>query len=167
MQFTLFILILSIHKRAKYRVIFVRHGETEANVGGQFCGWCNADITAKGRYSGLLIESNSSNFTSTTFIILHWVVGEKEAKRVGITLKKYRYQFDVAYTSFLGRASRTLDIILDELGESTIEKYETWRFNERHTGALTGKNKDQALRELGEKQVYLLDETSRESITRY
>lgn len=104
----------------------LRHGESEWNLKNLFCGWYDADLSPKG------IE---------------------EAKRAGKALKDAKYIFDIAYTSVLQRAQKTLDAILTELNLKNIPIVKTWRLNERHYGNLTGLNKAETAKKYGEEQV--------------
>lgn len=79
--------------------------------------------------------------------------GLQEAADAGKTLKRNNYTFDVAHTSVLQRAQRTLCAILDELGQAEIPVHATWRLNERHYGGLTGLDKSETAAKYGEKQV--------------
>jgi len=108
--------------------VLVRHGESEWNRRNLFTGWCNPDLTEKG-----LIEA---------------LVAARMLRSKGIT-------FDVAYSSQLKRAQRTLDIILSELGQSKIPIHFDEALNERHYGDLCGLNKDEARHKWGEAQVQL------------
>jgi 2,3-bisphosphoglycerate-dependent phosphoglycerate mutase len=107
-------------------LVLVRHGESEWNRRNLFTGWCNPDLTEKG-----LIEA---------------LVAARMLRARGIN-------FDVAYTSQLKRAQRTLDIILSELGETNIPIQFDEALNERHYGDLCGLNKDEAKERWGEEQV--------------
>jgi len=114
-------------KPAKYKIVFVRHGESEWNLKNLFCGWYDANLSEKG-------------------------VGEAKAGGKGI--KNAGLKFDQAYTSMLTRANKTLDFILEESGQKdscSIQK--TWRLNERHYGDLTGANKKEAVEKFGAEQV--------------
>ncbi len=106
--------------------MLVRHGESEWNRRNLFTGWCNPDLTEKG-----LIEA---------------LVAARMLRSKGIT-------FDVAYSSQLKRAQRTLDIILSELGQTKIPIHFDEALNERHYGDLCGLNKDEARERWGEEQV--------------
>lgn len=106
----------------------VRHGESEWNQKNLFCGWFDANLSEK---------------------------GQKEAKEAGQTLKNLGYQFDLAYTSVLTRANRTLAIILKEICQEDIPICKTWRLNERHYGGLTGLNKKETAQKYGEEQVQI------------
>lgn len=79
--------------------------------------------------------------------------GQTEAKNAGQALKKANYKFDIAYTSVLIRAQRTLDIILAEIGQKDLSVVKTWRLNERHYGGLTGLNKAETAKKYGDDQV--------------
>ena len=104
----------------------VRHGQSEWNLKNLFTGWKDPDLTPRG------IE---------------------EAHAAGRALKKQGLAFDVAFTSTLKRAERTLDIILAELGQSTLPVWRSAALNERDYGDLTGLNKDEARKKWGEEQV--------------
>ncbi len=109
-------------------LVLVRHGESEWNRLNLFTGWCNPDLTEKG-----LIEA---------------LVAARMLRARGVS-------FDVAYTSKLKRAQRTLDIILSELDETTIPIHFEEALNERHYGDLCGLNKDEARERWGEEQVQI------------
>lgn len=109
----------------KYDVVMVRHGESEWNQKNLFCGWYDADLSDKGR---------------------------QEAATSGRALKDACFKFDIAYTSVLTRAQKTLEIILQEL-EQNIPIEKSWRLNERHYGGLTGLNKTETANKYGEEKV--------------
>lgn len=109
------------------KLVLVRHGESEWNLQNRFTGWTDVDLSENG------------------------IV---EAKEAGCVLKEKGYMFDVAYTSLLKRATRTLDIILEEL-EINIPIKRNYRLNERHYGALQGLNKAETKEKYGEEQVQL------------
>jgi len=111
---------------AKYQIVFVRHGESEWNKLNQFCGWFDADLSPKG------IE---------------------EATAGGLALKNEGLKFDVAFSSVLKRANKTLDIMLQGSDNSTCPVNKTWRLNERHYGGLTGLNKVETVEKHGAEQV--------------
>ncbi|KAJ3664739.1 hypothetical protein Zmor_000285 [Zophobas morio] len=113
--------------KAPYKIVMVRHGESEWNQKNLFCGWVDAHLSDKGK---------------------------QEAANAGKYLKKSGYKFDQAYTSVLSRAQETLCIILKTLGQR-IPVETTWRLNERHYGALTGLNKTETAKKFGEEQVKL------------
>lgn len=110
------------------KLVVVRHGESIWNKENRFTGWTDVDLSEKG------IE---------------------EARNAGRTLKTLGYTFDVAYTSVLKRAIRTLWLILDEMDLMWIQIYNTWRLNERHYGALQGLNKAEMAAKYGEEQVFI------------
>lgn len=110
----------------EHTLVLVRHGESEWNRRNLFTGWCNPDLTEKG-----LIEA---------------LVAARMLRTNGIS-------FDIAYTSQLKRAQRTLDIILSELGQTKIPINFDEALNERHYGDLCGLNKDEAKQRWGEDQV--------------
>jgi len=109
-----------------YKVVLLRHGESDWNRENRFTGWTDVDLSEKGR---------------------------QEAKEAGVTLKSAGFAFDVAYTSVLKRAIRTLWMALDELDQMWIPVYRSWRLNERHYGALQGLNKSETAAKFGEAQV--------------
>ncbi|HHE51624.1 MAG TPA: 2,3-diphosphoglycerate-dependent phosphoglycerate mutase [Candidatus Acetothermia bacterium] len=109
------------------KLMLLRHGESEWNLANRFTGWTDVDLSKKGL---------------------------DEAKRAGEILREGGYAFDVAYTSVLKRAIRTLWIALDELDLMWIPVYRSWRLNERHYGALQGLNKKETAEEYGQEQVH-------------
>ena len=109
-----------------HKLVLVRHGESTWNKENRFSGWTDVDLSEK---------------------------GAEEAHEAGRTLRKEGYLFDVAYTSLLKRAIRTLWIILDELDQMWITVHNSWRLNERHYGALQGLNKAEMAAKYGEEQV--------------
>jgi 2,3-bisphosphoglycerate-dependent phosphoglycerate mutase len=108
------------------KLVLVRHGESAWNQENRFTGWTDVDLTEKGL---------------------------REAKEGGQTLKKEGFVFDVAYTSVLKRAVRTLWCLQDEMDLMWIPVYRSWRLNERHYGALQGLNKAETAEKFGEAQV--------------
>ena len=111
-----------------HKLVLVRHGESTWNKENKFTGWTDVDLSER---------------------------GVQEAREAGQTLRKEGYVFDVAYTSVLKRAIRTLWIMLDELDQMWIPVYNHWRLNERHYGALQGLNKTEMASRYGEEQVLL------------
>ncbi|MCU0651170.1 MAG: 2,3-diphosphoglycerate-dependent phosphoglycerate mutase [Candidatus Omnitrophica bacterium] len=111
-----------------YKVVLLRHGESTWNKENRFTGWTDVDLSDKGR---------------------------EEAKKAGLVLKKEGFVFDVAYTSVLKRAIRTLWTVLDEMDLMWIPVYNSWRLNERHYGALQGLNKSETAAKYGEGQVLI------------
>ncbi len=110
------------------KLVLIRHGESEWNLENKFTGWTDVDLSPN---------------------------GVKEAIAAGDLLKKDDYTFDVAFSSVLKRANRTLDLVLHELGEDKIEKHYSWRLNERHYGALQGLNKADSAQKWGDEQVHI------------
>jgi 2,3-bisphosphoglycerate-dependent phosphoglycerate mutase len=108
------------------KVVLLRHGESTWNKENRFTGWTDVDLSEKGR---------------------------AEAREAGTVLKAGGYIFDVAYTSVLKRAIRTLWMTLDELDLMWIPVHRSWRLNERHYGALQGLNKAETAAKFGEAQV--------------
>jgi 2,3-bisphosphoglycerate-dependent phosphoglycerate mutase len=107
-------------------LVLLRHGESTWNKENRFTGWTDVDLSPKG------IE---------------------EARAAGRQMLNDGYLFDVAYTSVLKRAIRTLWLALDEMDLMWIPEYKTWRLNERHYGALQGLNKLETVERHGEEQV--------------
>jgi 2,3-bisphosphoglycerate-dependent phosphoglycerate mutase len=110
------------------KLVLLRHGESTWNKENRFTGWTDVDLSEKG------IE---------------------EAKEAGRILKQEGYTFDIAFTSVLKRAIRTLWIVLDEMDLMWIPVVRHWRLNERHYGALQGLNKAEMAEKYGEEQVHL------------
>jgi 2,3-bisphosphoglycerate-dependent phosphoglycerate mutase len=108
------------------KVVLLRHGESAWNKENRFTGWTDVDLSEKGL---------------------------AEAHEAGQVLKREGYVFDVAYTSVLKRAIRTLWTVLDELDLMWIPVHNNWRLNERHYGALQGLNKSETAEKFGEAQV--------------
>lgn len=109
-----------------HKLVLLRHGESVWNKENLFTGWTDVDLSEQGR---------------------------QEAQDAGQVLKQQGYTFDVAYTSVLKRAIRTLWIALDEMDLMWIPVVRDWRLNERHYGALQGLNKAQTAAKYGEQQV--------------
>ena len=108
------------------RLVLLRHGESTWNKENRFTGWTDVDLSDKGR---------------------------EEAREAGRLMSAEKYEFDVAYTSVLKRAIRTLWISLDELDMMWIPVHRSWRLNERHYGALQGLNKAETAAKYGDEQV--------------
>src|SRR6185503_4405032 len=109
-----------------YRLVLLRHGESVWNKENRFTGWTDVDLSDRGR---------------------------EEAKEVGSLLKQEGFTFDLAFTSVLKRAIRTLWITLDEMDWMWIPVRNSWRLNERHYGALQGLNKAETAAKFGDQQV--------------
>ncbi|OGX10930.1 MAG: phosphoglyceromutase [Omnitrophica bacterium RIFOXYB12_FULL_50_7] len=109
-----------------YKVVLIRHGESTWNKENRFTGWTDVDLSEKGL---------------------------KEAQDGGQLLKKEGYVFDIAFTSVLKRAIRTLWIVLDQMDLMWIPVIRDWRLNERHYGSLQGLNKSETAAKFGEDQV--------------
>jgi 2,3-bisphosphoglycerate-dependent phosphoglycerate mutase len=110
----------------KYQIVFLRHGESVWNKKGLFTGWTDVNLTKQ---------------------------GEAEARAAGRELRRDGFAFDLAYTSLLRRAARTLQIALREMRETQTPVVTDWRLNERHYGNLQGLNKAAMAQKFGEKQV--------------
>ncbi|MBI2313123.1 MAG: 2,3-diphosphoglycerate-dependent phosphoglycerate mutase [Betaproteobacteria bacterium] len=111
-----------------HKLVLLRHGESTWNKENRFTGWTDVDLSPKGL---------------------------DEARLAGQTLKQNGLTFDIAYTSVLKRAIRTLWIALDEMDLMWIPVQNSWRLNERHYGALQGLNKAETAAKYGEQQVLL------------
>lgn len=109
-----------------YKLVLIRHGESTWNLENRFTGWTDVDLTD---------------------------TGIAQAKKAGQLLKAEGYEFDVAYTSVLKRAIRTLNLALAELDQDWIPVHKSWRLNERHYGALQGLDKAETAAKHGEEQV--------------
>ena len=110
------------------KLVLIRHGESVWNKENRFTGWTDVDLSEK---------------------------GIQEARAGGQLLKKEGYAFDLAVTSVLKRAIRTLWLVLDEMDLMWIPVYRHWRLNERHYGALQGLNKAETAAKYGEEQVHI------------
>lgn len=109
-------------------LVLVRHGQSEWNLKNLFTGWRDVDLTEQ---------------------------GVKEAREAGRKLKAQGLTFDVAYTSALKRAQRTLDLMLEEMGQTGLPVVKDLALNERDYGDLSGLNKDDARKKWGEEQVLI------------
>jgi len=110
------------------QLVLIRHGESAWNLENRFTGWADVDLTPK---------------------------GAEQALAAGQSLKKAGYEFDIAYTSVLRRAIRTLWHIQDAMDLMWIPVVHSWRLNERHYGALTGLNKAETAAKYGDEQVHI------------
>ena len=108
-------------------LVLVRHGQSEWNLKNLFTGWRDVDLTEQ---------------------------GIKEAREAGRKLKAQGLSFDLAFTSALKRAQRTLELLLEEMGQSKIPVFKDQALNERDYGDLVGMNKDDARKKWGEAQVH-------------
>ena len=109
-----------------YKLVLIRHGESTWNLDNRFTGWTDVDLTE---------------------------TGIAQAKNSGQLLKAEGYDFDIAYTSVLKRATRTLWHVLDEMDQTWLPVVHSWRLNERHYGDLQGLNKSETARKFGDEQV--------------
>src|SRR5512147_1294738 len=110
----------------KYKLVLIRHGESTWNLENRFTGWTDVGLTPK---------------------------GELEAHTGGKALKEAGFTFDLAYTSVLRRAIKTLWIVMEEMGLEWIPVINAWQLNERHYGALQGLNKAETAQKFGDAQV--------------
>lgn len=111
-----------------HKLVLIRHGESTWNKANRFTGWADVDLTAH---------------------------GVEQAKEGGRLLKAEGYEFDIAYTSLLKRAIRTLWLVMDEMDQMWITVERAWELNERHYGALQGLNKAETAAKYGEEQVHI------------
>jgi 2,3-bisphosphoglycerate-dependent phosphoglycerate mutase len=111
-----------------YKLVLLRHGESEWNKSNRFTGWTDVDLTEQ---------------------------GVEEARTAGRLLKAEGYDFDFAYSSVLKRAIRTLWLVLDEMDLLWLPVERSWRLNERHYGALQGLNKAETAAKYGDEQVLI------------
>lgn len=109
------------------KLVIVRHGQSQANCDNIFTGWTDVPLTEKGIEQGQMVGD--------------------ELARMGI-------QFDDAHTSYMSRAIKTMNIILERIDQLYIPVYKTWRLNERHYGALSGLNKAKVKEEVGAEQLH-------------
>lgn len=111
-----------------YKIVLMRHGQSEWNRDNRFTGWADVDLTEK---------------------------GIAEAREAGRLLNEAGFTFDITYTSVLKRAIRTLWCTLDEMDLMWLPTVHSWRLNERHYGALQGLNKTETTARYGEEQVLI------------
>ena len=111
-----------------YKLVLIRHGESQWNLENRFTGWTDVDLTDN---------------------------GHQEAVRAGKLLKDEGYDFDVCYTSVLRRAIRTLWTVLGEMDRMWLPVTHSWRLNERHYGGLQGLNKAETAAKYGDDQVHI------------
>jgi len=111
-----------------YKLVLIRHGESTWNKENRFTGWVDVDLTEQ---------------------------GASEARAAGRLLKEAGFTFDIAYTSVLKRAIRTLWHVQDEMDLMWIPVVHAWRLNERHYGALSGLNKAETAAKYGDEQVHI------------
>ena len=111
-----------------HKLVLIRHGESTWNLENRFTGWTDVDLTSPGL---------------------------EQAKNAGRLLKAENYEFDVAYTSVLKRATRTLWHCLDEMDRTWLPVVHSWRLNERHYGSLQGLNKADMAKQYGDAQVLI------------
>jgi 2,3-bisphosphoglycerate-dependent phosphoglycerate mutase len=117
-----------VQENVVVKLVLLRHGQSIWNHENCYTGWTDVDLTEK---------------------------GVNEARNAGNILRESGYRFDIAYTSVLKRAIRSLWIVLDELNQMWLPYRLDWRLNERHYGALQGLNKAESVKEFGKEQVYL------------
>ena len=110
------------------KLVLLRHGQSEWNLSNRFTGWVDVDLSER---------------------------GVAEAKLAGQLLREQGYIFDVAHTSVLKRAIRTLWITMDELDQLWLPVSKTWKLNERHYGALQGLSKAETAEKYGDEQVHI------------
>ena len=109
-----------------YKIVLIRHGESTWNLENRFTGWTDVDLTS---------------------------TGEAQARQAGRLLKAEGYEFDMAFTSVMRRAIRTLWLALEEMERHWLPVTTSWRLNERHYGALQGLNKAETAQKYGDDQV--------------
>lgn len=109
-------------------IVLLRHGESIWNKENRFTGWTDVDLTEK---------------------------GVAEAYRAGNLLKEKGYVFNKAYTSYLKRAVKTLNCVLDRMDQDWIPVEKSWRLNEKHYGSLQGLNKSETAQKYGDEQVLI------------
>ncbi len=105
------------------QLVLIRHGQSLWNAENKFTGWVDSSLSQR---------------------------GIKEAIKAGKLIKEFDLDFQIAFTSFLSRAVDTLNILLKEINKSNLIVNKTWKLNERHYGSLTGLNKEETKKEIGE-----------------
>lgn len=119
---------LNRQKAIMYKLVLIRHGESTWNLENRFTGWTDVDLTP---------------------------AGVEQAKNAGRLLQAEGYDFDLACTSVLKRATRTLWHVLDEMDRTWLAVQHSWRLNERHYGALQGLSKADMARQYGDQQILI------------
>ena len=114
--------------KVRHNLVIIRHGQSLWNQENRFTGWKDIDLSSQ---------------------------GVEEARQAAVVLKKYNFFCDLACTSVLRRAIRTLWIVLEELEQMWVPVMKSWRLNERHYGQLTGWNKSETIKKYGKEQVQL------------
>lgn len=109
------------------QVVLIRHAQSQWNKENRFTGWADPHLTA---------------------------AGVVEARQAGDKLRQHGYEFDMAYSSCLQRANHTLDILLQQIGQTDLPRLQDWRLNERHYGVLQGQGKGEITAQYGEQQVW-------------
>jgi len=110
------------------KIVLLRHGESQWNKENRFTGWTDVDLSEK---------------------------GVAEAEKAGDALRDAGFAFGMAYTSYLKRAVKTLNCVLDRMNEDWIPVEKTWRLNEKHYGTLQGLNKSETAAKYGDEQVHI------------
>jgi len=111
-----------------YKIVLIRHGESEWNKSGKFTGWVDVNLSP---------------------------LGFKQSRKIGALLKKEKFSFNLCFTSFLRRTVKTATIILDKMDLLWLPMIKDWRLNEKHYGCLQGLNKKEMAKKYGEQQVLL------------
>jgi 2,3-bisphosphoglycerate-dependent phosphoglycerate mutase len=111
-----------------YKIVLIRHGQSIWNKEKKFCGWTDVDLSEQG-----LVEAHNA----------------------GKALLREGFVFDIAYTSLLKRAIQTLEILLGEMGQTTVPVNYSWRLNERHYGALQGLKHEDVAKQYSDEQVQI------------
>lgn len=111
-----------------YKLVFVRHGQSEWNLKNLFTGWTDVDLSEE---------------------------GVRQAKEAGAKIKAAGIKFDLAFTSVLKRAIKTCHYALEESDQLWVPEIKSWRLNERHYGALQGLNKAETAKKYGDEQVHI------------
>lgn len=109
-------------------LILIRHGQSAWNLENRFTGWWDVDITE---------------------------AGAQEARRAGDELKAAGHELDIAFTSLQTRAIKTLNLLLEHMGQLWVPVIKDWHLNERHYGGLTGRNKQEMIDKVGAEQVHI------------
>lgn len=109
-------------------LVLLRHGQSQWNLENRFTGWWDVNLSDK---------------------------GVEEARDAGRALKEAGFEFDVAYTSVLTRAIKTLNLAIEEMGQLWLPTIKAWELNERHYGGLTGYNKKEMAEKVGDEQVFI------------
>ena len=137
-----------------HRIALIRHGESLWNLENIFTGWTDVDLSETGKKEAIQARLTGCKGTSATGL-RSCNDDRADAPQAGKLLRTEGFKFDLAYTSVLKRAIKTLQNVLEELDQLWVPVQKSWRLNERHYGDLQGRNKAETAKKFGDKQVHI------------